>query len=366
MFGIIIALVAALGVGGTVTVADSARPGDALYNVDRAVENVRLAVTKNETKRDELRVRFAQERVKEVDEIIEEKEKKSQGAAEGGLIADSVVTEIEADIFENETVISIEYGEKKEVYTDAAKTREGIVKSILAKYPSLTRGFVEKTLRVETEDRASVAEDKKIRGRIDTLSEEDKAKVSEGLEAALTLLSQVKNGTGADVQSVTSALNAYLESLPDGARIKADEDSLRIKYDGGPEKVDIKLKEDGKSKIQTRTEDGKIKLEIKDGVLEVKTREFNSTTSTKTRGITEAEAKVYDSKTVIEVEINDEKTIFSSTAKTKDEIIAAIVAKFPGLTREQVSAVLNLEIENSDEDKDDTSEKQEDDNSGRQ
>lgn len=71
MIGIIVALVAALGIGGTVAVADTARPGDALFGLDQKIEEVRLKIAP-EAKQDELRIKFAEERVEEVDEIVHE------------------------------------------------------------------------------------------------------------------------------------------------------------------------------------------------------------------------------------------------------------------------------------------------------
>ncbi len=72
MIGLILALVLAVGVGGTVQVADSARPGETLFGVDQAVENLRLKIA-NKERESELRVEFAKERVSEIEEILAEK-----------------------------------------------------------------------------------------------------------------------------------------------------------------------------------------------------------------------------------------------------------------------------------------------------
>ena len=74
MIGIFVALIVALGVGGTAVVSDSARPGDTLFGIDQTVENVRISLASKENK-NELRIRFAEERIKEVDELKEEDEK---------------------------------------------------------------------------------------------------------------------------------------------------------------------------------------------------------------------------------------------------------------------------------------------------
>jgi hypothetical protein len=58
-----------LGVGGTVALADNSLPGDALYGVNRATERVRIVFANGENK-DELRARFAEKRLVEVDSLI--------------------------------------------------------------------------------------------------------------------------------------------------------------------------------------------------------------------------------------------------------------------------------------------------------
>lgn len=65
---LIVALVLALGVGGTVVTADNAGPGDALFGVDQAIEHLRIRLA-GEEKKNELRIRFADERVKELERI---------------------------------------------------------------------------------------------------------------------------------------------------------------------------------------------------------------------------------------------------------------------------------------------------------
>src|SRR3989344_9598601 len=80
MIGIFIALMIALGVGGTASVADNARPGDVLFGVDRAVENVRLSLA-GEEKKNELRIKFAEERVSEIEDLA--KEDDDDNSAEG-------------------------------------------------------------------------------------------------------------------------------------------------------------------------------------------------------------------------------------------------------------------------------------------
>lgn len=75
---------------------------------------------------------------------------------------DSGLSELEADIFTNETVVKIELDGDKDVLVldDSADTEEEIVDAVLDEYSSLTRSEVEDAIVVEEEDRASRASDK--------------------------------------------------------------------------------------------------------------------------------------------------------------------------------------------------------------
>ncbi len=70
----ILSVLVTLGVvfgGGiwTVQASDQARPGDTLYPVDRAVENIRLALA-SDVKKDDLKIKFAEERVSEIRSLV--------------------------------------------------------------------------------------------------------------------------------------------------------------------------------------------------------------------------------------------------------------------------------------------------------
>src|SRR3989338_7817647 len=69
MIPLFLALIIAFGVGGTVVVSDSARPGDLLFPVDRAVEDIRFSFTAQEDKA-ELKIKFANERLDEVESLV--------------------------------------------------------------------------------------------------------------------------------------------------------------------------------------------------------------------------------------------------------------------------------------------------------
>jgi hypothetical protein len=211
MMGIIIALVAALGIGGTAVVADTARPGDALFGLDQAVEHVQLAFTKNEAKKDNLRIKFAEERLKEVNELVQEE-----------------------------------------------KTDKAV---------------------------ATQAEDTMIRGRVDSLTKADQDKVELGIQSAITLLTGVTTQSGVEdarIKTVADTLNAYIDTLPEGAKVQLSKDNSRLKFDDGSQNVDLKVRKDGTTTLKIRTDDGRIRIESKDGEVKVKTNGARKGTSIRT------------------------------------------------------------------------------------
>ena len=310
MIGLIIAVVLALGVGGGVQVADNARPGDTLFGVDQAVENLQLKLAGDE-KEARLRVKFAKERVAEIEGLVDEDE-------------------------------------------DAGATEESS----------------------EVEGAAGVKEEEEV-------SQEKQAEIEIGVEAALNLLSGLKEREGEDpeITGIVEQLNSYIAELPAGASVEVEGNKLRIEFEDEKTGEEVKIKFDEKNdsmKTEIRTEEGRIKIEIKNGMLEIKSKVKDDSDgddkSFSKSGLEEAEAKIFGDKTIVEVEVNDEKTTFTTSANTREAIIAAIIAKLPGLTSGKVEAVLKVEIEGADEDedsdeegdndKDDDLEDEDEDNSG--
>ena len=220
MIGLFIALIIALGASGTVVVSNSARPGDTLFGVDQAVEKLRINIAR-EDKKNELRVRFAEERVEEARQLEEE--------------------------------------------------------------------------------------GKKINGPTESLSVEQKAEVTESVELALDLLTELDEDSEVQdsrLESLVAELSTYLDELPEDARVQVSDDRLRIKFDQGPEKIEIKNQGDDKTKIEVRTEEGRIRVEVKDGQIEIKTKMEEDKSGSSKEEI-EVEAKILSDKTVVEVEVGD-------------------------------------------------------------
>ncbi len=294
MIGIIIALVIALGVGGTV-VADTARPGDLLFPVDQVVETVRFSLA-GDDKKNELRIKFSEERISEIEDLV---------------------------------------GESSDESDDADK---------------------------------------------DSLSIEEQEHVTVGIEAVLNLLAQLKEQEQSDarIDSIIAKLNEYTTTLPSNGRIKISDDKLYIKFEDDDDSEEVEVKDNSKNgtlKAEFRTDEERIKIKVKDGVLEIKTKADNDSDDDKEDdeaeddddakdsddGLEEIEAKILSDKTVVQIELNDEETTFTTSATSREAIIAAIIAKFPSLTSAEITAVLKIETEDDDSDDDKEDDEAEDD-----
>lgn len=358
IFAIIAVLV--LGISGTVAASDSARPGDLLFGVDRTVEDIRINFAGND-KKDDLRITFAEERVRELKNLIDDEQ----------AIATSTISKIEVDVFTNETVVKIEAGNRKFVFTTSAKTKEAVIAEIMQKF-DLSQAVVEANLSFETEDRASRPEDKGSGNSSDNRSR----RVAGGIETATAFLELVSGqiasstdaGRIARIEAILKALNDELGGL--SADIKIDlrgDDRLRVRF--GDDNSDKSGDDDGDDnastsgrdgRVEIKTDDGKLKIEIKNGELRIKSNlsdddsdsedngddDSRNSSSSDSRSGLEAEADVFTDKTIVKVEVNDNKTVFTTLSKTREAVISDILAKFPSLSRTQIDAVLDLEIEN--------------------
>lgn len=235
MTALVLALVLILGGGGIVAASNNATPGDALYKIDLATERARLALA-GETKKQALAVAFANERLVEVQKL----------RGDGSIDDDSndksanseSVTEIEADIFTNETVIKLEINDEKYGFTTEARTREAIVAQIAGKY-KLDKDFVDARIVIENENRASRPQDKDfITGTAPVvLTEKQKRDID-------TSFAQSIAGLGDDNAELVTALAALMQSTDDG----------KLKFEQNGQEIEIES-EDGVIKIKVDNDD---------------------------------------------------------------------------------------------------------------
>ncbi len=242
MIGALIALVVILGGGGAVAASNSAMPGDTLFGLDLAVEKARINFIGDDSKKNELKVRFAEERLAEAKTIVESR--RSINIADTDL-SGATVTEIEVDVFTNETTVKIEANDRHYGFTTTEKEKSKIIDEIKAKY-KLTDEQINSVLSFETEDRDSRADDKgflnsehsgfksskqqrEFEGSLSevadliadsNLSDEEKAKLSATLAGLVTLL---EANPGLEMEIKTK----------DGFKVEIENGKIEIKTNNG-------------------------------------------------------------------------------------------------------------------------------------
>jgi hypothetical protein len=333
MIPLIVAVVVLLSAGGTVAASDSARPGDLLFPIDRAIEDVHLSLASEKDKAD-LRVKFADERLHEFDSILDDEL--------GGEDLSGILTEAEADIFTDITIVKLEAGDRKAVFSTEADTHAEIIAEIIDRY-GFTEAEVEAVLSVETEDRASRAEDG---GEV---SEDAKLRI----EHALAILNvALVNARGSADEELENAIDVI-------------EDRLLERSDLLPEEIRVKVRDD-RSRVEVRSEDGsRVRVETKDGETRIKVDDSDDSEDS---SALEIEADIFTDVTIVTVEKDDRKTSFETDADTRAEVIAEVLRRHPELTNAEVEATLDLEIEDrasrSDDREDSDDEDAGDDHSG--
>lgn len=350
MIPLVIAIAVLLGASGTVAASDAARPGDVLFPVDRAIENVRLSLASEKGKAD-LRIKYAEERLEEFESVVDDE-------LEGDELT-GTLTEAEADIFTNETIVKLEAGDRHATFTTDATTRADIVAEIVSRY-GFVEADVEALLTIETEDRSSRPEDEAV-------SEEGKLRIENALSVLNSFVLETR-GAASTTPGVLNAL-AILEA------------KLLERSGDLPEELRVKVRDD-RTRIEIRDEDGdKVRVEVKDGEVKVKTdddsddedrddsNDDSSSNDDEGTDALEIEADVFTDITIVTVEQNDEKKSFSTTANTRATIVAAILARYPLLGTAAIDAALDLEIEDrasraDDIEEDEDSEDDSDDHSG--
>ena len=245
MIGAILSLILILGGGGAVAAANNSVPGDTLFGLDLALEKAKLSLAGAEEKKNELKVRFAEERISEVNKIIE---KRGSVLVREGDLSSSSVTEIEVDVFTNETTVKIEADSKYYGFVTVEKEKEKIINEIKAKY-KLTDSQINAVLDFEIEDRDSRADDK---GFLNSWNGASFKSPKEQREF---------EGSLSDVGDMV--LNSNL----------SDEDKARL--GSALASIMLLLEENPNLDLEIKTKDG-MKIEVEDGKIEIKTNNGRS------------------------------------------------------------------------------------------
>jgi hypothetical protein len=258
--------IAAVVVAFTATVStafasNSARPGDILFGVDRALEEIQLALTTDDGREAELKLQFAEERLQEVRELIAEanssnsSDDNSSSSTSSSSSSTSQTLEIEADVFTDITLVKVELRNGvKEIFESTATTRDEVINEVISIY-SLTREEVDAVLSFEVENRASRPDDSNLGG-----GREDES-VADAAEFALSFISGIRDDFDGEndsdnsgvIDEILSELFGDLEDLPDNARLRVEDDKIEIR--DGDNRLKVEFKKDGRVKIDFKEED---------------------------------------------------------------------------------------------------------------
>ncbi|MEZ4211261.1 MAG: DUF5667 domain-containing protein [Candidatus Paceibacterota bacterium] len=241
MVGLLIGLLILGGGGGVVAAANASVPGDSLYGVDLAVEKARIKLANSSEKKDELRVKFANERVSEAEKVA----KGSVNVRDIDL-SSANVTEVEVDVFTNETTVKIEADNKHYGFVTKETDKEKIISEIKSKY-NLTDEKIEAVLDFEVEDRDSRSEDKGFLNSNSSIEIKNK-KEKRDFEISLQTLSDWSDAELSDesemkIKEAIERIREILESNPN-SKIKIDGDGFKLE-----------VKENGKIKFESKDDD---------------------------------------------------------------------------------------------------------------
>lgn len=239
MIGVLIALAVVLGGGGVVAASNAAVPGDTLYGVDLAAEKAKIALVSGEDKKNNFKIKFAEERLSEVETIVE---RRGASFSQNADLSNSTVTELEINVFTNETTVKIEAGDKKYGFTTVEKEKSKIIEEIKTKY-KLTDSQINAVISFETEDRDVRADDRKFLNGGSSLSFKSEKQQKE-FEGSLNEVADLVSNSNLSVEqkaSISKTLAGIMTLLSTDPNLKMEvktQDGLKFEIENG--KVEIK------------------------------------------------------------------------------------------------------------------------------
>lgn len=287
MIPVLLAIIIFLGGSvATVAAADNAKPGDLLFPLDRAIENIQISLSSDD-KKDELKVKFAIERVEEIEEVIQETDNHdSKDDGSNQLSATS---------------------------TGSADNNEA---------SSGDQARLEAALNMA----------------LDYIGEVKKELLTNGNTEAAAAIDQVVERLNVHIQDLPSKLKLEVKSGDDKNKIK-----LEAKTQSGKEKFEFQSEGD-KSEFESESNDGKTKIKIEDnGRIKIE-HEDNEDDDEDKSGLSKVEAKIFTDQTRIKIEFDNKKHIITATTTDRDRIIDAVVDQFD-VTREEVEQIIKIENE---------------------
>jgi CO dehydrogenase nickel-insertion accessory protein CooC1 len=352
MTPLLIVLMLALGGSSTVLASNNARPGDFLFSIDRALEDIQLKLAKNEDKHDSLVEKFTAERMQELQSILDEEititpsnNNVSNGDTDS-LIASSTLESlnIEAHIYIDTSVVKMEFGGKKFYFETNNQKLPELITAVQEKFPMLTDTQISNAITLEDEGRASRPKD---RGIV-TLKVGGEARINHAVDEFLAFLDSI-NPQPEKKDTLLKSLRNELAITSDTPVVKRVEEGFEIKDKDG--RVKIKHDDDGDSYIEIKTDERRIKIDEQNKIVTIKNSTTGSTStatsSTDTTGLDfSATAEIFTDTTIVELDFAGDELYITTSATTREGIIIAIKASFPALTTEYIDAELRVKVRN--------------------
>ncbi|MBI3963836.1 MAG: hypothetical protein HY341_02450, partial [Candidatus Kerfeldbacteria bacterium] len=287
MIPAIIAIVLIISTAGTAVAADRAKPGDALYGVDRGLEVAKFAVVFGDDAKTKYLQELAEERGRELGELEEEGD--TEHADEAHQNALDALERVRIRLENNQA-------------SDRA--------------------------REEIEERVD-----QLRNRLD-LEEEpgDAAGLTEAeatVHAQITTLQYEFNDRKSTITLQTTNVDAIVTALADLLNI--DEAAVRAVL-----RVEVTGDNSGRGS-DDQGEDDNVNGNVN-----------GSGDEDEPQGLTEAEAKIRGGTTTVQLEFNDQKSVLTLQTTDVNAIVQAIASNL-GVDEATVRAVLRIEYEDEDE-----------------
>jgi hypothetical protein len=343
-------LAVVLGGGATAYASDSAKPGDALYPVERLVENVQLGLTFSPEAKEELIVELTQERLEELREIIDEEVSVSPSNSQGDVATATSSTattsdvtlddlEIEARVFTDTTVVKLDLGGKKFYFETDVRTLQEVTDEIIVRFPILSEVLTDTTTESDFLSFKIVERESRPNDRgIVLISSEGEDRISTAVDALLSFLDHTE--ADEDLKDIAVAsLTTVVDGVTTEVEAVRDEDRLRISDED--DRVVITIDDEGNSTVEVRSENGHVKVEDHAGEVKVeKEKDNDDDVINSASSALSIDAVSYTDVTVITVAFVVDEFTFTTPATSTDAIVSEVQAKFPALTIDDIKAVL--------------------------
>ncbi|OGG87692.1 hypothetical protein A2592_00965 [Candidatus Kaiserbacteria bacterium RIFOXYD1_FULL_42_15] len=352
MTAFILLLTLALGGGATALASDAARPGDLLFPLDRALEDVHLNLAFSTPAREALTKKLTAERLQELRDIINEEVTISPSNVSAGTVAtstDEVNTALSIDtvVFNDTTVIRMEQDGQTFYFETEATTTTDVIVAILGRFPILTVDQITEALTLSIGDRESMPNDKGVI----VLSNGGEKRINHAVEEILHFLDKTSDNDS-NRKNLMAQLSKEVSGVTGKAEVRHNKDGVHI--GSADSKVEITMGDDGTSQVSVRGSGDRIRVEEKDDAVSVRTAEVSDKNEEKSESSQkvdaniafEVEAKIFNDTTVVKMSFGDQVVSFTTVDDTKADIISAIKEQFPSLTEEQISSQLKIEVEN--------------------